>query len=328
MSLFDAILGLNSTENSNAATNAANNGINSTAQSNAQTLWNTTTNAQDFLTNGANQAGDLIRQYGGDARRDLTGNNQSARDAIAGGVNSSTKTLRDSNGNFVPWLANGQNANGMLSDALGLNGANGNAAATGAFQAGPGYRWQVDQATDAAARKAASLGMAASGNTLDAITRLGSNLANQSYGSWMDRLNNVSGQGLSAANSMNGNNQAIANIQNGGGKDTAGLLDRLGSQLGTLDANQGNTLAGLRTGLGSGLAGLQSGMGRDMAANNWHGTDAIAGNMINQGRTDDSAQNANNGVFSRMFGQLGGSLFNAGQNGAFGSGIANALSFI
>ncbi len=60
-------------------------------------------------------------------------------------------------------------ATSLALDALGVNGADGNTRATQAFQAGPGYQWQVDQATDAAARKAAALGIAGSGNTLAEI---------------------------------------------------------------------------------------------------------------------------------------------------------------
>ncbi len=98
----------------------------------------------------------------------------------------------------------------MYADSLGLNGSGGNAAATAAFQASPNYQYQVDQATDAAARKAASLGMAASGNTLSAITTLGSNLANQEYDTWQNNLNGLGSQRLSAANAVSGNNAAAA----------------------------------------------------------------------------------------------------------------------
>ena len=56
------------------------------------------------------------------------------------------------------------------------------------FQAGPGYQWQVDQATDAAARSGNARGMGYSGNTTDAIARLGSNLANQEFQQWIENL--------------------------------------------------------------------------------------------------------------------------------------------
>src|SRR6201999_488094 len=55
-------------------------------------------------------------------------------------------------------------ASDLYMDALGVNGADGNARAVDAFHTGPGYNFAVDQATDAVARKAASLGVAGSGN--------------------------------------------------------------------------------------------------------------------------------------------------------------------
>jgi len=76
----------------------------------------------------------------------------------------------------------------MYLNSLGVNGAAGTQAAQAAFQAGPGYQWQVDQATDAAARKAASLGIAGSGNTLAEIGTRAQNLANTEYGNWQTNL--------------------------------------------------------------------------------------------------------------------------------------------
>lgn len=72
-------------------------------------------------------------------------------------------------------------------DALGVNGADGNSRATNSFQAGPGYQWNVDQATDAVARKANALG-GIGGNALAAISDRAGQMANQEYGSWLDRL--------------------------------------------------------------------------------------------------------------------------------------------
>src|SRR5258706_15039579 len=74
----------------------------------------------------------------------------------------------------------------MYMNSLGLNGAGGNADATGAFQASPGYNWQRDQAIEATARNANRFG--AGGNELAALTDRANNLANQEYGNSQDRL--------------------------------------------------------------------------------------------------------------------------------------------
>lgn len=74
-------------------------------------------------------------------------------------------------------------------DALGVNGPEGNTRAVDAFRAGPGYDYRVDQTLDGVARKAAALGMGGpQGNTLAALSDRAGNMADQEYGSWLDRL--------------------------------------------------------------------------------------------------------------------------------------------
>jgi hypothetical protein len=63
---------------------------------------------------------------------------------------------------------------------------------------GPGYDFAVSEATNAAARKAASLGIAGSGNTLDAIRDRAQGFANQEYGSYLDRLAGLISPALTA----------------------------------------------------------------------------------------------------------------------------------
>lgn len=100
---------------------------------------------------------------------------------------------------YSPYAQTGQSANTMYENALGLNGVDGNTAATSAFQAGPGYQFSLDQGTQAALRGASAAGMLNSGNTLTALSRYGQGLANQEYGGWLDRLAGQSAQGLQAA---------------------------------------------------------------------------------------------------------------------------------
>lgn len=100
---------------------------------------------------------------------------------------------------FQPWQQTGTAANTMVGNALGLNGASGNTAATSAFQTSPGYDWTLNNALQGSERAAAAGGMLASGNTLTALQDRGAQVANQEYGSWLDRLMGVSGQGQQAA---------------------------------------------------------------------------------------------------------------------------------
>lgn len=124
---------------------------------------------------------------------------------------------------YQPWVDSGKSANSMYSNAIGLNGAEGNAAATGAFQAGPGYQFQLDQGTQAALRGASAAGMLNSGNTLTALSQYGQGLANQEYGSWLDRLSGASSQGLQAAGGQATGYGGLANLYQGTAGDRLGL---------------------------------------------------------------------------------------------------------
>jgi hypothetical protein len=74
----------------------------------------------------------------------------------------------------------------MYMNALGLNGPEGTAAARGAFQTSPGYDWMRDQALESTARGINRYG--GGGNEIAGVTDRASNLANQEYGSYLNRL--------------------------------------------------------------------------------------------------------------------------------------------
>jgi hypothetical protein len=87
-------------------------------------------------------------------------------------------------------------------DALGVNGPEGNTRATSAFQAGPGYQYSVDQSLEGINRSAAAKGGAFGGNTLAALSDRAGNMANQEYGSWLDRLQGYVSPELTATTGM------------------------------------------------------------------------------------------------------------------------------
>lgn len=73
-------------------------------------------------------------------------------------------------------------------DSLGVNGAQGNERATGAFQAGPGFQFAQDNALNALDRRYASRGMLASGNNSIDTLKAAIGYGNQEYGNWQNRL--------------------------------------------------------------------------------------------------------------------------------------------
>lgn len=91
---------------------------------------------------------------------------------------------------YSPLASLGTRSGQMYGDSLGLNGAEGNARATAAFQAGPGYQFTLDQGLKALERRGAAQGRLQSGQTgLDTIS-YASGLANQTFSDWQDRLAN------------------------------------------------------------------------------------------------------------------------------------------
>lgn len=83
----------------------------------------------------------------------------------------------------------GDGGQGILRDVLGLGGDEGKARAMQAFQgSNPGYDFQMEQGLDALDRRAASRGMLGSGNTNLDTLQFSQGLADQSFGSWFDRL--------------------------------------------------------------------------------------------------------------------------------------------
>lgn len=164
----------------------------------------------------------------------LSGFQNKGNQIINTGETKSAGALNQAVAGYQPYVNAGKSATGMYSNALGLNGASGNATATGAFQEGPGYQFAMDQGTNAALRGASAAGMLNSGNTLTALTGYGQGLANQEYGGWLDRLSGLSGQGLQAVGGQAGALGNVASLY----QNTAG--DRLGLESGVAQGKMGN----------------------------------------------------------------------------------------
>jgi hypothetical protein len=169
-----------------------------------------------------------------------------------------------------------------------VNGPEGNTRATGAFQAGPGYRYAVDQSLDGINRHAAAAGGAFGGNTLAALGDRAGNMANQEFGAWQDKLgglvnpelsatsgaaigtagvdtnkagvytgtaNSIVGLDSGVANGINDQNTQSANAQMAGSKNLWGGI--LGGA--TAVASNGTSLLGGVKGLNLGQLGMGGG---------------------------------------------------------------------
>jgi hypothetical protein len=155
---------------------------------------------------------------------------------------------------------------GLYLDALGTNGAAGNARATGAFQAGPGYQFALDQGLNALNRRRAAGGMLDSGNAdLDAV-KFGTGLADQTYGDWLTRLGGLVNPELSAtsgaASGKAGIQGGLASLATNKASDLTNILGTTTSGMaGANNLQAQGEAAGARNLLGLGTSFLGLGMG-------------------------------------------------------------------
>ncbi len=182
--------------------------------------------------NAAQQNAALFANYAGQASGALGSALEQARGATSQGVAAYTPLSN---------LGSKYGAGSSLYlDALGVNGPDAMARARSIYQASPGYQWSVDQATDAAARNAARLGIASSGNTLQAISDRAQNIANQDYNSWLGNLGGLISPELSAtagsASGIAGQYGNLANLYNQYGQNQANVFGNVAS--GQANANQ------------------------------------------------------------------------------------------
>lgn len=233
-------------------------------------------------------AGFFDTLFGGGAEKEAADKNRAlygqyqtqGQGALQTGYDTGTANLNKAVGAYQPLSDLATKYSGgtdMYLNALGLNGAQGSAAAGAAFQNNPGYTGAVDAGLDVINRRRGATGMSNSGNAdIDAQT-FGQNLQNQQYNSWLTNLSGINQNALTAtgqaATGQAAGYGSLANLATQFGQDQVGLLGN--STSGQVSANnlqaQGeasgakNLLgAGLSLGslaLGGGLGGLGSSLG-------------------------------------------------------------------
>lgn len=179
------------------------------------------------------KSGRLAGMYGADT---IHTDNVRTDQRIGSAMDAARGLYGQASNRFSDLMAPGS-AYGLYTDALGLNGVQGNQRAVDAFQIGPGYQFAVDQANQGLQRSAAANGMLKSGNTLAALAGLNQNLANQEYGNWLGRL----GQAGNYA-------QSVAGAQGGLDTGLAGLGLQTEFNRGGLNANAAGQIAGYGSG--------------------------------------------------------------------------------
>lgn len=200
----------------------------------------------------------------------LTGGTTQAADALGAGQTGGLADLQSGVNNAVSaynplaeaagtYGGRATQASDMSADALGLNGPEGVARATAAFQAGPGYQFGLNQGLESIARNANAGGMVASGNQLRESQTFGQGLANQEFDKWKAGL--MGRESLYAPLERG----ALGDVASGrggayltGGTGAAGIRTGTAGRLSDLYSGTGKGVAGVYTGAGQSLADLAS----------------------------------------------------------------------
>lgn len=145
---------------------------------------------------------------------------------------------------FIQNYGQAQQGGTALGNALGLNGASGNAAATAAFQNNPGYQFQLQQGQNSILANQAKTGQLASGATNLDLDQYSQGLANQGWNQYVQNL------------------QPYLGAQNSAATGIGGLYSGLGNQLNQNYVNAGNAAYGADTSMGNAYANRDlSGLG-------------------------------------------------------------------
>jgi hypothetical protein len=238
--------------------------------------------------------GDIYNAYGTGATGAIQGGAASSLGALGTGLTSSLSAL---NTGLTGAQAAGQRevgAYGPLStlgsqygdavnsyyNALGLRGPAGTAQTQQQFTTSPGYQFQVDEATKNAMASASRLGIAGSGNTLDAIRSRAQGFAGTEYQNYLDRLAGFVNPQLSAttaaATGTAGANQNLANINLTGYGNIAGAY-------GTNATQQ----AGIYTGAAGDVSNI---MGNVATGRAQSARDIVQGNIASNNQVAQAAQ--------------------------------------
>lgn len=192
-----------------------------------------------------------------------------ARRAIGTGVNRASDTTRSyldkSTGYISPYMQQGQEANSLYGQHLGLQGAEAQREAVQGYMQDPFREFNDRQTQNAIMRRYNAAGMLDSGASRLASARALQETGTRDYQGYLDRLAGLGSQGgqfarQAASLAANAGSQ-IGGYQYGGGHSRAniygqqaGLADNLGRTLADLDLGEYGTLASNRINQGNALA--------------------------------------------------------------------------
>ena len=251
------------------------------------------------LTAGYGQLAGLT----GQAQGALSQNYGQAQGALAGNIGQGIGAL---NQNYAAALqpyqqnyAQAQQGMGALGNALGLNGAAGNAAATQAFWNNPAIQSQLDIGSQNVMRNQAATGQLNSGATNVDLQNYGQQVASQGWNNYINQLQPYMGYAQNSAQGIGGLSSALGN-------QLAGQYGQLGQGQAGLLSGQGQAAFGANAGIGN--ANANAAMAPvNASANMWGVGLGLLGAATGSGAAGKAGQ---------AVGQFGTNLFNNFNTGA------------
>jgi hypothetical protein len=213
------------------------------AMQTAQQLANTQNQITGLLNTGQNQAIGAIQGAQPLALSALETGYNTAMPQLQTGYDTARADYGRASDLYNPYATTGAQGFNMLANSTGLNGPEGNQAAVGAFQAGPGYKWQTDQALEGILRKQGAMGMALGGNTLTALSDRAGQMANQEYNNWRNQLQGIASTGYNATNAQAGLAKGQGDLATGYGQDAAKTAYQYGQNVGDVYRNDAARVA-------------------------------------------------------------------------------------
>jgi hypothetical protein len=278
------------------------------------------------IGSGQTAANNAIRDYGAASSGAITSGYNQARGDLSGGFARGRQDVQQGINIFNPYVKSGQAANTAQSDFLGLNGAAGSgaqAAALNTWRGATGYQDVLDQTSDAALRKASVIG-GLGGNQIDAVARIGGNLANQTAQQYFGNLGNLSTQGLQAAGQQQQGYNTLGQMGVAEGTGLAGLATDRASKEAGIFSGMGSSLGNVAMQTGQNQAGIYTGLGQSLANQGNFTTGAQTQNITSQAQASDAARAANQQTMVNLgttaFSALMGMPMGGGGGGGGGTG--------
>ena len=161
--------------------------------------------------------------FGSDQQKDLANSKASADASLKQGYDTAQTNYGNAQNLYKPYQQQGQQANQMYGNALGLNGLQAQKDFGANYAAADPFRQQnADFATNALQRQYNARGQTYGGSTDLAVSRANLERGSQDYGNYLNRVQGQAQQGYQATGAQAGLEQGKGDLAMGYGQTQAG----------------------------------------------------------------------------------------------------------